>query len=347
MIPNITLLIHGPFGGNALAQIFNEFHKLPDDIQAKIQIALVSYVADTNAYHDKLEEMGETEAVQMIIVKDLVNPGFFNINRQIMTVKSGLETVADGRFVIKLRNDQWVSFQKLFGKLGEKDWLRDENGPQILSTNCFTRKDRLYHPSDMFLCGWRQEMYKYYDCPMMKQTHLGFQLEIIEKTQADQENFLEYFRSPEKILFMNYLEHHGWEFKNTLEDSEKSLRRYICLVNSWDIGFRWNEARNPFLKAGTIILPHFFTMVPFKGAPKERVRCFHRHDFEGGITPKDVAFLAVAKFLFWIKFDLGSVVKNLLYKIKCFLERHGKIRCVLQKTPFWKLAGIAAKVLKI
>lgn len=347
MMPDIVLLIHGPWSGNALEHIFDEMHKLPKNMQMMIQIVLVCYTADVDAYRDKLNEIGETENIQMMAVKDLVNPGFFNVNRQIMTVKSGLETIPIGKFVIKLRNDQWISFRRLFKMLEKRDWLRDENGPQILTTNCFTRKDRLYHPSDMFLCGWQQEMYKYYDCEMMRQTHLGFHLEMIERAQKDQKSFLESFRSPEKILFMNYLKHHGWQFENTLEDSEKSLRRYIYLVNSWDIGLRWNEARNPFLKSGTIILPHFFTMIPFAGVPKEKVRCFCRHDFEGKITPKDIVFLIIAKVLFWIKFDFGSIVRSWLYDIKTFLEKHSRVKYAFQKTPLWRLAEAVAKVLKV
>ena len=133
MVDNVSILIHGPFGGNALRQIFREFNKLSNEKRNHIKIVLVSYVTDYQANWKLVDEMEMIEKVNIIQVKDVFNPGFFNINRQIRTVQAGLENISDDDFIIKLRNDQWVSFSKLFKILDKADWLRFKE--HILSTN--------------------------------------------------------------------------------------------------------------------------------------------------------------------------------------------------------------------
>lgn len=341
MIDNITLLIHGPYSGNALEQIFKEYDKIDDSTKKRMSVILVSYVADYNATKELVEKLGMSEAIDIVQVKDVFNPGFFNINRQIVTVQAGLNKASDTDFVIKLRNDQWVSFAKLFKILDKANWLKEQS--RVLSTNCFTRKDRLYHPSDMFLCGWKKELIDYYDMPLMEETHLNIQYGIIRKCAENPESFPVIFVCPEKLLFMNYLRKKAWDMQNTYEDSYAALKKHIFLVNSWDIDFRWNKKRNPMLKAGSIILPYYFTMAPFKNAPSEKARCFMRHDFQGIVTPKDIWFIGKARILYILQYALREVPHKCLYKLACWARGNGKIVYLLQHSPFWRLLTLISQ----
>lgn len=341
MIDKITLLIHGPFKGNGLEHIFAEFNQLPISYREKVKIVLVSYVADFDQTYALLHSLGVVEKIHIVQVKDVFNPGFFNINRQIVSVNAGLQCIEKEDFVIKLRNDQWVSFRKLFKILDKADWLKDEE--RVLSTNCFTRKDRLYHPSDMFLCGWKKELVDYYDMPLINETHLNVEYKMIFKCRETPGDFQLFFECPEKLLFTNYLRHKNWDIKNTFEDSYESIKRHVYLINSWDIGFRWNKKRNPVLKKGSIILPYYFTMAPFKNAPKETARCYMRHDFSGKVTTKDLWYISEARILYFIQYTLRRIPRVCLLKLASYVRGNSFIMNILKQSPFRRILILVSR----
>lgn len=301
MKDKIVLLIHGPYEGNAYQEIFEHIRKLGKTDRRKLSVLAVVYEADREKTTRRLQKIGVLDEVCLIFVKDLINPGFYNINRQIHTVRNGLTRVPKDAFVIKLRNDQWVDFTRLFCIFQKMAWFREDR-ETIVTTNCYTRKDRLYHPSDMFLCAWKEELEQYYSCPLQIRTHVGQMMELAELAKKDPKHWNQKFICPEIILAKNYLRQKGWIFRYTKSDSYEALSRYFLILNSWEIGLRWKKKRNPVLGAGSIILPCYFDLAPFKGAPTERARCYASSDFGRRMTQKDRYYLFLTKVLSGLRF---------------------------------------------
>uniref|UniRef100_UPI0025F860B7 hypothetical protein n=1 Tax=uncultured Clostridium sp. TaxID=59620 RepID=UPI0025F860B7 len=171
---------------------------------------------------------------------------------------------------------------------------------KILTTNCFTRKDRLYHPSDMFLCGMQPILSQYYSLELRTKTHNGTIMEMIQEMKSSK-SFEEVLRSPEIELCRSYLKLKNWNFKNNREDSLDAIKKYFIVVNSWDIDLRWNKKRTPLKPRGALIYPQYFDAIPFEGAPVEHTSCYNRHDIEGKLKIKDIFYILQSKFLwrFW------------------------------------------------
>jgi len=91
---------------------------------------------------------------------------------------------------------------------------------------------------------------------------------------------------------------------HTYSDSEKALKTYIIVLNTWDIKLKWWKSRTPFLPNGSIILPYSFEMSPFCGAPIEKAQCFMRHELDNKkATIKDKYYIALSKFLFSLAYN--------------------------------------------
>lgn len=296
MNKEINLLVHGPFSGNAYEEIllslrnsvFKTFinkivFSIYKDDEEKTKQFILSYSKEKDFN------------IEFVMSEDVFNPGFFNINRQINLVSRGLAKIEKNSFVIKLRNDQWIDFDKFSGVVKEVEGMR-----KLMTTNCFTRKDRLYHPSDMFLAGNHELLELYYRAPFFARTHTD-----IEKTLGNSGyslyEFEKNFLPPEAYLFREYLKSNNWEIKNTFADSERSLKCFFYLVNSWNIGLRWKKQRNPRLPPGSIILPYTFSVSPFPGAPVEHARCYSEGDFTGKKTITDQVYLLFARLLFLVR----------------------------------------------
>lgn len=313
----ISLLLHGAYAGNAYEEIFAAIDNSSLRKKNNLEIINVVYKADYKKTCKKLQKIGRSaDDVKYVCVKDLVNPGFYNVNRQIYTVRSGLAVISKDRFVIKLRNDQWISFNKLLLFLDNTNWLTSSER-KIITTNCYTRKDRLYHPSDMFLCGWQPDLQQYYSLPLRKETFIDLQMREVELAKyGTKEEWLTKFECPENILCKHYLKEKGWHLANTLSDSYAAINKFFWVVNSWNIDYRWNKKRNPVLNAGTIILPCIYDMSPFLGAPVEHARCYMAEDFDGyRRTVKDKWFETLSKGLWKFKLDIKPKLIDVGYKV--------------------------------
>lgn len=305
----ITILLHGPWNNCITKKIIEYLKEIYQSLSnIELEMVIVSYVGDMEELEACLKEIGEIEyPIRVVQVKDLFNPGFYNINRQIYTVHIGLKNVASDRFVVKLRNDQIVNFKKLFYLLRRLKFFR-ELEQKFLTTNCYTRKDRLYHPSDMFLCGWRNDLLQYYSAPLMAETSAEWKMKMLHVLETEPENFRVHFRTPESYLFTYYLESEGWKLKGTEEDSYQAIRTYFYVANSWDIDYCWNKARVPGRKAGNLILPISGNCRPFGWDTPirdntgefywESVSCYERSDFTQKRTKKDAYYVELAKRLF-------------------------------------------------
>ena len=259
----LSIILHGPYSGNAYVEIFDSLKPLKDRID---KIIISTYVADMAKTDLLITQYEHIYNIIKIYNKDIINPGYFNLNRQVLTVQKALDEIDDNSIVVKLRNDQWCKMNDLY-KIVLHVFANKFEDHKIITTNCFTRKDRLYHPSDMFLCGYKEELKEYYSLPLQKLSHLNYQLMMIKKLKYTNESFEKLLISPESELFKNYLLRRGWNLKYTFSDSYNAIKQYMLVINTWDINLRWNKQRNAFLPAKTIILPYSFTMAPFEGAP--------------------------------------------------------------------------------
>ena len=282
-----ALLIHGPFANQWLIKIKKQIFKFKYKFN---QIVLVSYVSDKENYETLLNDLNLSDNVTLISVKDVINPGFFNINRQLLTVNAGLESIENSSFVIKLRNDQSVDFNKLI-KYADKN--------KIITTNCYTRSDRLYHPSDMLLCGTKEELKILYSLPLVPNTHI---MTIYENKKICRDNpDLKYLPiSPESMLCRHYLQEKGWNIKETKKDSFEAIKNYYIVLNSWNIDFRSTKKRTHLCPKNYLILPHYFTTKPFADFQDENAACYQACDFNGKFPGiKDLYYLCFSK-LVWL-----------------------------------------------
>ena len=154
----------------------------------------------------------------------------------------------------------------------------------------------------MFICGFWTPLSEYYSIPLQEKTHMDCQLEMLKKIKYDSSDFRDFLISPESELFRHYLSIKGWNLKNTTADSYEAVKKYMIIINTWDIDLRWNKRRNALLPAKTIILPYKFYLAPFEGAPRENAECWSRHDFTGKKTFKDRIFLGFSTFIFDLRY---------------------------------------------
>ncbi len=297
-----ALLIHGPFSTEWLSQIKLQIENFKKGFN---QIIIVSYQNDYEKYLTLLESLNLNN-IDIATIKDTINPGFFNINRQILSVNKGLQLIDDDSYVFKLRNDQSVDFNKV---------ISYENDEKIITTNCYSRRDRLYHPSDMFLFGRLQFLKEMYSLEAITETHLMTEYKnkrmYKENPKLDAVPF-----SPESILCRHYLKLKNWDFKETKEDSFQALRKYYLILNSWNIDFRWSKKRPSFVPEGSIILPHDCTISPFEGVPPEKATCYTEADFNKNCPSiKDIYYIILSK-LVWRLAMLINFISDIRNKIR-------------------------------
>lgn len=339
---DIVLLLHGPFQGNAFKKIFSQVEKVADSRKIGLKILIVSYIKDLLETEELVKNINITVFAEVISCKDTINPGFFNFNRQVRMVRAGLEQISQESFVIKLRNDQWVDFEELFSILERECFL--ENGTQrIITTNCYTRKDRLYHPSDMFLCGWRAELSQYYAVEEMQQTHLDYELEMVHLIKYAGGHMQECYIAPESRLFRNFLQRKAWPLQNTAEDSYCAIREFCIVLNSWEISLHWNKKRVPFLKSGSLVLPYSFAIAPIKGLPIEHAECYAHHEFGAKKTIADGFWLGVARVCFAM--DLRTRLLQYIRRLQLRFMASKRFMSFVRQSPFWdQIKKIAKKI---
>lgn len=311
-----ALLIHGPKQDNILEKIVTSL----ENSYIKFSKIVLVYYSTEQDYISEIKKNFTGFNFIPVESKDVFNPGFANINRQINTVNKGLKYIDDDNFVVKLRNDQCINFNKLFNIVGKFNIEQQQN--KIFSTNCYTRKDRLYHPSDMLLCGYAKVLKNYYDVPLSKYTEIEIQMQIRERIENGEDMIYNPF-SPESYLFRHFLIKNQWKILETKEDSINALRKYTYIFNSWDIDFIWKKKRTyPFKKENSLILPHYMRISPFPYGPVEDVRCFSRNElFNEYFTIKDIYYILKSRLLFFCWNENLDSYKNILIRYKNRLRK--------------------------
>jgi hypothetical protein len=164
-------------------------------------------------------------------------------------------------------------------------------------------------------------MYDYFSCEPMMNTHLGHIMEVRSECKKSKGAMKAVPIVPESYLFRSFLDKTGWTILETQEDSLNALKKYIRLVHSWDIDYKWKSARPP-LSAKSLILPYTFNRIPFDGGPREHARCMNRHELMGGYpTLRDLFFMCICKCLFgWgTPLNKNRIKYNVLRQIRALM----------------------------
>lgn len=315
------VIIHGPLDADFLEKNLRGLAS----VLPNTQVILSIWQHDAEAVHNLLagsKPKGGAN-IQVVTSEDVLNPGFFNINRQITLVRAGLACIDDeDELVIKLRMDQTVDFRRLIHILEQAANVHKQ---RLMTTNCYTRKDRLYHPSDMLLVGSKQMLCHYYPQALYPDTHLDCILAIRARVAEGQHlGFERYW--PESRLFMNYLINLGEVLQHTQDDSERMLKKHVYLINSWDVGLKWKK----FLRGRCCVLPYFFTRRPFDGGVLEQAENYLAQDLYGYQEAR-------------IKAIIYNRVARLYFKANTF-TRNVSLRSLMTPTRMKACARFAAGI---
>ncbi|AIR85723.1 WavE lipopolysaccharide synthesis family protein [Pantoea rwandensis] len=312
MVKNVFVIIHGPLEEDFLEKNLNAIHKQLSN--AKVLISTYKKDADKIQGLLKKFNFSARDNIQVLGCDDVFNPGFFNINRQINLVNAALKVVDENAFVIKVRMDQTINFKSLMRMV--KTFSTDVKD-KLITTNCYTRADRWYHPSDMLLAGDYKVLRDYYPEDFFRETHMDNILLIRELVKNNHEkDFYNYW--PESRLFTNFVKKRGDVIFESNEDSLEKLKKYVFVINSWDISLKWKK----FLKGWIPVLPYTFKMAPFKDGPEEDAYNFKASDLNAVPSKtKESIFIRLSK----IYFKTGMYHFNpLFFSYRTFLLRVGR-----------------------
>lgn len=267
----ITLLIHGPISDYS-RRVFKDAHRaLQRGLVSECVIA--TYRKDAAAVAHALGR--KASSFKVVLGEDVPNPGFANINRQINLVRLGLQQASSSADIcIKLRTDQRVSLKSVVRWINAH--IAELRTGKLGTTNCYTRKDRLYHPSDMFVIGTRSTLLNYYPATLFQSTELDDRLAITADSRL--RGSLQHIHQwPESRLFRSLLANRNWVFKETIEDSLTALRAHCLVIDSRLIGLKWEK----FYGGRLNLVPYAFSMAPFEGAIEEKARCYSIYEIHG------------------------------------------------------------------
>ncbi|MFB6325696.1 hypothetical protein ACE8EZ_06230 [Pantoea deleyi] len=312
MANNISVIIHGPLEEDFLEKNLKAIKKQ----LSNARVIISTYIKDAEKVQALLKKMNVSacEKIQVIGCDDVFNPGFFNINRQINLVNAALDVIDENSFVIKVRMDQTVNFASLMRLVNN---FTSEVKDKLITTNCYTRADRWYHPSDMLLAGEYRVLRDYYPVDFFKETHMDNILLIRELVKNNHvTDFYNYW--PESRLFTNFVKKRGGVIKESAEDSFEKLKAHVFIINSWDISLKWKK----FLKGWIPVLPYTFKMAPFRDGPEEDAFNFKASDLN--VVPSKIKESAFIK-LSTIYFKTGMYHFNpLFFSYRNFLLRVGR-----------------------
>ena len=281
--PKPKVLLHGP--------ITEYSAKVVDDVKAAIKAKLINgvVVSTYRDKHDVLKAISNFDNVVVVENEDVENPGFFNLNRQLNLVNAGLNLIESDELVIKLRLDQRINFP--WSLLQIRKWASKTGYRGILTTNTFTRTDRLFHPSDMLLVGLQSELRAYYSIAPNMATHVDTELALatdIENREITEAQLVEAW--PESALFYGYLLAKGERPPFTLAASLDALSRHVTVMPAFKFHLRWEK----FYGGRLPLIPYKFQMRPFPGGPIEDCECTY-----GPGNSFVIKVVAFSRFVVW------------------------------------------------
>jgi hypothetical protein len=231
-----AFVIQGPLDKNS--SVLFEVIDLYLDKYPGVVIILSLWISDSKYIR---QDLHENPRIFLILNEDPDYPGISNINRQIVTSRSGLLFAKSlGRkFSLKLRTDQFMlgsaALKMLFF---QKELFIDQRAdhPRILGLSRNTFKHRLYSFSDMFHFGVTESLIKYWDCELDMRTPEDLQnINLSDWEQYGKANLVETY------LQVNYMKRLGIEPTYTHEHSLKMYGLLFVIIDESEIGLVWNK----------------------------------------------------------------------------------------------------------
>ena len=296
-----VLLIHGPYSDYAAGSVRkyeNLFH----------QVVISGYKTDEEDW------LALAKNRVLVLSDDVSNPGPWNVNRQLNLVSAGLREIDRDAIVLKLRSDQRVHLGKVV-KYMESNIKTFKNSPEYLTTNCFTRIDRLYHPSDMFVAGSLITLSKLYGAVQNPYTQLDAEILVRRLMERGEDPNMTYLW-PESYIFTKYLTEVDWNVLGTYEDSNNALSRYVTILNSFSLRLRWEK------KTFHFVFP--FTAKkypPFFGGPLEDPVCARATNPPNLVS--EFFFWSASKIdtFIWVRTSPKKINREFLIKIRMKFAR--------------------------
>lgn len=330
----IALLIHGPFSDYAATSV-KKYEHLFD------QVVISGYRQEEELWLPFA--CGKT----LKMSEDVFNPGPWNVNRQLNLVSAGLKEIEPDTIILKLRSDQRVNFIKVLRYLN-KNMIQFWNTPNYLTTNCFTRIDRLYHPSDMFVVGSHATLSNLFGVEPTFTTQLD--AEILVRRLVDRgEDPNSAYVWPESYIFTKYLERMGWNLLGTYDDSQAALSRFVIIMNSMSVGLKWEK------KYARYVFP--FTAKeypPFFGGPLEDSVCARATTPLNPISEFLFWWLAKIDSFIWVRTSPKKITKEMLLNFRMRIARFIVawvppiiLSMLLKSFIYRRIKSIEAKIAKV
>jgi hypothetical protein len=202
-------------------------------------------------------KLAETGLVKLVLNQDPETPGVFNINRQIVSTKSGL-LMAQGieEYAIKTRTDQVFTDPRFLSQLRvllENEINNKNNNSRIIISSLNTFAFRLYGASDMFQFGLTRDLISYWDQPLdhrpiEEATKISLNLEAEAKK-----------RVAEVYLNTNYFTFRNKKTPNySFEESLEFFAKSFVVADADSLGHRWLKNTNLSNRWRAPIFPNKF-----------------------------------------------------------------------------------------
>ena len=202
-------------------------------------------------------ELAEAGFVKLVLNQDPETPGVFNINRQIVSTKSGL-LMAQGieEYAIKTRTDQVFTDSRFLSQLRillENEVNNTDIKPRIIISSLNTFAFRLYGASDMFQFGRTRDLISYWDQPLdlrpiEEATKISLNLEAEAKKRV-----AEVYLNTNYFIFRNK-KTPNYSFEESLEFFAKSF----VVADADSLGHRWLKNTNLSNRWRAPIFPNKF-----------------------------------------------------------------------------------------
>lgn len=174
-----------------------------------------------------------------------------NVNRQIISTLEGIKS-ATNDYVVKMRSDAFLvddkfidGFTRFTSRSDEFKYFKE----RIVVSSVFTRSNvtgLLFHPSDIFQFGLREDMLKLWDVPLSEEPKNTRWFENRPRPKPDlyPMDSIRYF--PEQYIWVSFLRKYlnvPFEFYSEVSSyllklSEKALVNNFVVMNPWQLGIQ-------------------------------------------------------------------------------------------------------------
>lgn len=192
---------------------------------------------------DPLNKLAENGKIKLILNPDPIQPGVFNINRQIISSRNGLEfALTDFEFSIKSRTDQVFVDPRFLNQLRilfDRYSVDDSKNSRIVVSSLNTFAFRLYGASDMFQFGKTKDLFEYWNQPLDSRN--------IDELTAISPNLV---AEAQKLVAEVYLNTNYFKLKEkkspqyNLEESLHFLANYFVVADAQSLGHIWLKNTN-------------------------------------------------------------------------------------------------------